>query len=112
MKYTKTLIRKTQDEQHLFGQKCKQRIIEILSKQPDKELELDEDCENAWALVSDGTENPRVVEVRIVKLSLNELGELVLESEDGDAYNQSEVCYTAMVWPDILLVAMQNLNLD
>lgn len=106
----KTDITSMQHKCYGFGQKCKQEIIDIVSKCPDKAFRFDEDGENAWALVDNGAENAKIVEVRIVEIDINDEGKIVLVDECGDKYTEGSFAYEGAFWPDILLVVYQNLE--
>lgn len=93
-----------------FGQKCKQEIIEIVSKCPNKAFRFDEDGENAWALVANGAENAQIIEVRIVEIDISDEDKIVLLDECGDEYTEGSFAYEGAFWPDILLVVYQNME--
>ena len=103
-------ITSMQDKCHDFGQKCKQEIIEIVSKYPGKAFRFDEDGENAWALIDNGAENAQIMEVRIVEIGINNEGKIVLVDECGDKYTEGSFAYEGAFWPDILLVVYQNME--
>ena len=106
----KNKIRQMQDTMYQFGMDCKREIIDIVSKTPTKTFRIDEDGENAWALVDNGAENAQVVEVRIVEIDVNEEGKVVLVDEYGDEYTEERFAYEGGFWPDMLLVVYQNLE--
>lgn len=106
----KNKIRQMQDTMYQFGMDCKKEIIDIVSKTPTKTFSIDEDGENAWALVDNGTENAQIVEVRIVEIDVNEENEVVLVDEYGDEYTEERFAYEGGFWPDMLLVVYQNLE--
>lgn len=99
-----------QDKSHNFGQKCKQEVIDIVSKYPNKAFRFDEDGENAWALVDNGDDNAQVVEVRVVEIDLSDDNEITLVDEYGNEYDEDHFAYESAFWPDILLVVYQNLE--
>ena len=103
-------ITSMQDKCHDFGQKCKQEIIDIVSKCPDKAFRFDEDGENAWALVENGVENAQIIEVPIAEIDINDEGKIVLLDKYGDKYTEGSFAYEGAFWPDILLVVYQNLE--
>lgn len=106
----KNKIRQMQDTMYQFGMDCKNEIIDIVSKYPNKVFRIDEDGENAWALVDNGAENAQVVEVRIIEIDVNDKGEIVLVDEYGDEYTEERFAYEGGFWPDMLLVVYQNLE--
>ena len=106
----KNKIRQMQDTMYQFAMDCKREIIDIVSKYPDKTFRIDEDGENAWALVDDGTENARIIEVRIVEIDVDDNGAITLVDECGDEYEEGRFAYERAFWPDMLLVVYQNLE--
>ena len=106
----KNKIRQMQDTMYQFGMDCKKEIIDIVSKTPTKTFSIDEDGENAWALVDNGAENAQIVEARIVEIEVNEEGKIVLVDEHGDEYTEERFAYEGGFWPDMLLVVYQNLE--
>ena len=93
-------------KQYDFAGKCLRTIIKIVNKQPNHTLEFSEAHDIPDVLVWNESIN-NVEEVAITKLVTDENG-LSMFDADGEEYWPDEVCYSSVVYPNLLQIIYQN----
>lgn len=97
---TKSLSRK-RIARHKFAEQCKEELKKFIDALPTKELKVDPSKDDIEILVYHEDDN-QVLSHDIVAIGIDTDGCLIFTDKFGDAFDQTELAYTAEVYPYIL----------
>ena len=93
-----------------FSEDCLKEIKRIVGLQEGEELELPNGCSAVYLLIVDRFDDTMIEEKRIIELSLNVDGSLIIMTSDGMAHGECDTAYPDIIYPYLLEVVHEVLD--
>ena len=89
--------------------RCLVEIKHLVKQQEGETISVyDGKNDNMYAVI--GYTDGETREEQIMRLSIGDCGQLVLDTDTGNTVNESRVCYRSAVWPEMLSVLLEYIN--
>lgn len=86
--------------------RCFEEIKYLVGQQEGQTISVyDGNNDNMYAII--GYDDGETREEQIMRLSIGECGELVLDTDTGNTVTESDVCYRSAVYPEMLSVLLE-----
>lgn len=86
--------------------RCFEEIKYLVGQQEGQTISVyDGNNDNMYAII--GYDDGETREEQIMRLSIGDCGQLVLDTDTGNTVNDSEVCYRSAVYPEMLSVLLE-----